>query len=196
VLSAAQLAVAAQEWPAIQPLTKTFHFPDASKAAVDLSILSTASRPAYRIECHQLGFEDQAFDYSGDFECRLTSLYSKEAFSTLFTDDPEQSRDWQSRARFLSEELVGSCADYPEYGRVRNFQLRRMKITLALSDIVLNQSTQPRPTLKAFDLGISVVPDSAATSAIAAPVSYKEPPYAHPGDNKDHSRICGIVLRR
>lgn len=196
LLSVARLALAAQGWPPIQPVTKTYHFLDASKAAVDLSILSGDSRPVYRIQCHQFGYEDPAFDYSGDFECRLTSLYSKETYSTLFTDDPKQSRDWESRARFLSEELAGSCADYPEYGRVRTFRLRGMKITLALSDVVLDLSTQPRPTLKSFDLRISIASDPAATSAIAAPVPYKEPPYVHPGDNTSHSRDCGTVLRQ
>jgi hypothetical protein len=176
VLLVAQMATAAQEWPTIKPLTKTFHFSQANAAAVDFSILSTDSRPVYRIECHQMGYEDPAFDYSGDFECRLTSLYSKEAYSTLFTDNSEQSRDWQSRARFLSEELVGPCANYPEYGRARSFRLRRMKITLGLSDIKLDQSALPRPALKAFRLRISVAPDPAATTPIAASISYKEQP--------------------
>ncbi len=196
MLSSAKLIAAPQDWPTIKPLTETFHFSDAGKAAVDLSIPSTDSRSVYRIECHQLGYEDPAFDYSGDFECRLTSLYSKETYSTLFTDDPKQSRDWQSRARFLSEELVGSCADYPEYGRTRTFKLRGMDITIGLSTIVVEQSTHPRPTLKSFNLQISIVPDPAATTPIAAPVSYKEPPYRHPGDNNDHSRECAVVLRK
>ena len=196
LLAAAQSSAAAPKWPSIQPLERTFAFPDASKASVNLEIVGRDARPLYRIECHQYGYADPTFDYSGDFECRLTSLYSKDAYSTLFTDDPVQSRDWESRARFLSEEFVSSCADYPGYGRVRTFSLRGMRITLALSNIKSDLGTRPRPTLKAFDLRISVVPDPAATTAIAAPIAYKEPPYLHPGDNSNHARNCSVILRK
>jgi hypothetical protein len=191
-----QNSFAEQKWPAIQPLTRTFRFPYASKASVELSIMGTDAKPLYQIECHQYGYADPAFDYSGDFECRLTSLYSKETYSTLFTNDPDQSRDWQSRARFLSEELVGSCANYPEYGRVRTFSVRGMRITLALSNIVLDLSAKPPPVLKAFNLQILVAPDPAAETPIAAPVHYEEPPYLHPGDSGDHSRDCSAALKK
>jgi hypothetical protein len=187
---------AARAWPTIQAETRTYDFPDARKASVTLPILGEDEKPLYRIECHQFGFADPAFDYSGDFECRLRSLYSKETYSTLFTDDPNQSRDWESRARFLSEELAGSCADYPEYGRVRSFSLRGMKIELALSRVVLDPSAQPRPSLKSFDLKISVESSADAKTPIAAPVAYQEPPYMHPGNNSDHSRNCSTVLKK
>jgi hypothetical protein len=184
------LVARAGGWPTIVPLTETFHFPDATKASVSISILKTDGQPAYRVDCHQFGYDDPEFDYSGDFECRLSSLYSKETHSTLFTDEQHQSRDWQSRARFLSEELVGQCAEYPEYGRTRAFLLRGMRIVLELSNISLDRDAKPRPLLRAFDFRIVVRPSRRAVSSIAAPIRVKEPPFKHPGDDKDHSLDC------
>src|SRR5207253_255266 len=77
-------------WPAVEPLEKTFHFPDARGAQATVMIRGTDGRDLYKLECHTWRYEgDPDFDYSGDFECRLTSLYSKESYSTLLTDDPK-----------------------------------------------------------------------------------------------------------
>jgi hypothetical protein len=154
----------------------------------------------YRLECHGGGYEgDPQFDYSGDFECRLASLYTEDPYSTLFTENPNQSRDWQSRARFLAEELIGACAEYPEYGRIRTFRLRGMRITLGLADItfVLREPSGAEvsspPALESFRFDLRVEPDGTAGSAIAEPVPYVEPEYAHPDNPGDRSKLCDTV---
>ncbi len=168
-------------WLPVAPLERTFDFPDASQAEVSLAIPGRDGQALYRLECHTWRYEkDPDFDYSGDFECRLTSSYAKEEYSTLLTDDPNQSRDWQSRGRFLVPELVGRCGDYPEYGRARNFRLRGMRLRLELKDVnvirSLEGATRGPFALRSFRLVVKVEPDPEASSTIAEPARVPKPP--------------------
>jgi len=189
-------------WPTVVPLKQNMVFPDARKAGAKFTIVSIEGKPLYLVECHTSDYEgDPGFDYSGDFECRLTSKYSKEVYSTLLTDNPRQSRDWQSRGRFLAEELVGNCADYPEYGRVRHFRLRGMKLTLEMSNLKFKADNdkgrgKQRPQLNSFRFDIQVELDSTAKSAIAEPAPFAEPPRIHPEDPKDTALNCEVVKSR
>ena len=73
-----------ETWPAIVPLHQSYRFSDANHAVIDLKLLGTDQRALYRLECHNYSYEsDPAFDYSGDFECKLTSLYVHDSFRTL-----------------------------------------------------------------------------------------------------------------
>ncbi|RJQ53428.1 MAG: hypothetical protein C4526_06590 [Nitrospiraceae bacterium] len=185
-------------WPVVAKLQKSIYFEDASKAEAKITIAGIEGQPLYLIKCHTWLYEsDPDFDYSGDFECRLTSLYSPNYYSTLFTDNPKQSRDWESRGRFLAEELYGKCGDYPEYGRKRQFRLRGMKITLAISDLKVrtidNVVTRQRPRIETFRFDILVESDPTAPSEITAPVPYAEPLRAHPENPDDASRNCETV---
>ena len=125
------------------------------------------------------------------------------SYSTLLTDNPHQSRDWESRGRFLADELFGSCARYPEYGAVRHFRLRGMRITLSLADIVFDTSTGVGDRsanglmgLSSFRFAFSVEPDSTAQSEIAELPGYEEPPlHVNPRDNSRHYPDCSKVLR-
>jgi hypothetical protein len=191
------------DWPVIRAFTKTVLIPKASEASLIAELVDMNGKPVYRLECHTAAYEgDPGFDYSGDFECRLVSLYSKDAYSTLLTDNPQQSRDWESRGRFLVEELVGKCRSYPEYGATRHFRLRGMKITLSLREIRLSgMSTTKsdggsRPKLVSFRFNVSAQIDRTATSEIAEPVPFLNPPFARTDDAKDTSRKCDVVLRR
>jgi len=189
-------------WPEIKPIDQSFHFIKPSKTEAIMRILAPDGTPFYMLECRLGPHEDPDFDYSGDFECRLTSLYSREAYSTLLTENREQSRDWQSRARFLVEELIGKCAEYPEYGKVRSFRLRGMRLTLTIKNLKLQlaprdeANLKQRGQIKELDLSVAVIPDPTALSNIAEPAQYIEPPYAHPKDPQDMSRNCENVLKR
>lgn len=153
------------------------------------------------MECHTFSYEgDQSFDYSGDFECRLTSGREPSAYSTLLTDVPDQSRDWQSRGKFLAEELKGPCRNYPEFGRIRHFWLRGMRLTLAIHDIELTRSASGKkstplthPRFKTFKFSVRVEPDEGLKSEIAEPVPYRYPERKHP-DTKEPSLNCETVL--
>lgn len=174
-------------WPAVAPVERHFDFPDAGVAALSLALRGQDGRPLYRLECHTwLHEKDPDFDYSGDFECRLTSTYSKERYSTLLTDDPKQSRDWQSRGRFLVPEIVEKCGAYPEYGRIRTFRLRGARLRLELKDVRVHASvenaTRGALALRSFGLVVLVHPDPEARSPIAeSPNVAPPPPECGPG---------------
>ena len=191
-----------EHWPEVVPFHSTYHFPDARRSGFDLLIYGVKSDPLYGLECHTFEYEkDPSFDYSGDFECRLKSLYSKEAYSNLLTENPGQTRDWQSRGRFLAEELRGDCADYPEFGRIRQFRLRGMKLTLTISEFEFREGGEKDirrkdgPILKSFRFDIQVDVDVSATSEIAAPVNYAYPSRQHPYA-EDMSLQCSLPGNR
>jgi len=170
-----------QSWPNVRPAQEVFQFPNAETAEVVLWLHGTDGSRLYRLDCHPWLYEkDREFNYSGDFECRLTSAYSKEPYSTLLTDNPTQSRDWESRGRFLVPELVGECGRHPEYGRVRTFRLRGMQIRFEIKDVKLRKSTENATqgplALESFTFVVEVRPDSAARSPIAEPVRVAAPP--------------------
>lgn len=135
----------AQSYPAVSPLHRTFDVPDASKANVVLFIKSPAGKPLYKLQCHSAGYTgDPAFDYSGDFECRLSSVYRRDVYSTLLTEDVNQSRDWESRGRFFTAQLRGACARVPEFGADRNFKLRGMGLNLRVTDPAFTEAGKLR----------------------------------------------------
>jgi hypothetical protein len=156
--------VRTQTYPPIDPTRRTFDVPEVDKANVLLIIQSRQRQPLYKLQCHSRGYSgDPDFDYSGDFECRLTSVGQNDKYSTLLTEDAKQSRDWESRGRFFASELRGPCAEIPEFGATRDFRLRGM-------DIVL-QITQPEFTadkLVSLKLTVTVLADEAARRSIAA----------------------------
>jgi hypothetical protein len=163
------MCAAQQQWPVIAPVERTYHVQlPAANPGVELTIKSRTGEPSYKIEC---GTKDSAikdFDYSGDFECRLVSLYEPMTYSTLFTENPKQDRDWESRARFFSNELTKPCGEIPDFGDVRSFRLRGMKIVLSISNIVFGEQGKDR-SLKSFDFRISTEDDPGATTAITQP---------------------------
>jgi hypothetical protein len=174
-----------------------------------MKIFSATGDTLYILECHQYGYErDPNFSYSGAFECRLKSASSSDSYSTLLTDDPHQSRDWESRGRFLVQELVGECARYPEYGLERSFRVRGMLITLRMSDLkwsreshIANPALDYRTDgaseyLTSFNFEVDVKSDPSATSEIAERVQFQHPPRANPGMTNDLRLDCNRVLKR
>lgn len=163
--------VSAAPAPPQYPLVKTQHWaiaiPNVQHANVHISIRSSQGKPLYSLECHGAGHSDQSFDYSGDFECRLLPLDRVTRFSTLFTEDEKQSRDWESRARFFSRNLRGKCARVPEFGSRRTFRLRGMRIGLSVL-----HPTFKGTELETLILDVSVSPDGSARSPITMRVPF------------------------
>src|SRR5689334_12584628 len=129
----ASICMGSRPFPTVSPVEKTFRVEDVKKADVSLEIESSEGSPIYRLQCHSAGFTgDPDFDYSGDFECRLSSVGHNDRYSTLLTEDISQSRDWESRARFFSKNIRGACALIPDFGATRTFQLRGMNLILQI----------------------------------------------------------------
>jgi hypothetical protein len=157
------LCANAQSYPAPAPIKRVFTVPDVSKANILLPIKARGGSDLYKLECHSAGYEgDSSFDYSGDFECRLILSNGQNTYSTLLTEDLEQSRDWESRGRFFATSLKGECAKVPEFGAVRNFTLRGMRLTLR----ILAPTFQGNKLLS-LKLAVAIVSDPNAHRAIA-----------------------------
>jgi len=171
-LCSAAVCVGSQHYPVVATLKRTFDVPDVAKASVSLDITSVKGAPLYRLECHSAGNspEPASFDYSGDFECRLSTVGGLEQYSTLLTEDAHQSRDWESRGRFFSAQLRGSCARIPEFGAIRDFKLRGMKLTLQILDPVFTVGGQ----LTSLKLTVTVRSDPSAGRSIAQIVPIPE----------------------
>jgi hypothetical protein len=157
-------------WSPIRPVTRTIHIADASQARLVLPIDGQNGRALYVLSCYGAKSQPNSSDfiYDGDFECRLIEGGApKSQYSTLLTEDFNQSRDWESRARFFGSELVPPCGDVPEFGLERNFLLRGMRISLRLS----NATFAPQQVLHSFDFTVSVQNDASprAQGEIAAP---------------------------
>jgi hypothetical protein len=120
--------------------------------------------PIYKLQCHSAGYtDDPDFDYSGDFECRLSSIGVHDKYSTLLTENVHQSRDWESRGRFFSTNLRNECANIPEFGAIRNFRFRGMRLTLHIIDPVFTEGGK----LSALKMTVTIHPDSKARRPIA-----------------------------
>ena len=129
------LGIGGESYRVVGSLRRTFDVRQVDKADVSLLIRSGTGEAIYRLQCHSAGYTgDPDFDYSGDFECRLSSVGDSDEYSTLLTEDPNQSRDWESRGRFFASELRGDCAAIPQFGASRDFRLRGMEVSLNIMD--------------------------------------------------------------
>jgi hypothetical protein len=169
-----------QKWPVITPHHHVYEFSDARTARVDFELKDDTGKVLYQLQCRSGSIDERDFVFSGDFECRLVPIYEPTTYSTLLTDDPKQSRDWQSRGRFLVPELLGTCGRHPDYGLRRQFRLRGMLLVLAISD-VRTQASSDNATggpfaLASFRFTVDVNPEASATSSIAEPAVGTSPP--------------------
>jgi hypothetical protein len=164
----------AAKWPRIKPFTAEYHFTSAEKAELRKLISGASGRPLYVLECYAFAVNPGiVFNYSGDFECVLHFPEPpRVGYSTLLTELPYADADWESRGRFLDDQLVEPCGDYLNLGRKREFELRGFKLTLDLDHIVFDRDKlsiwSDAPAMKSFDMEVSVAPDPAANSDIAA----------------------------
>lgn len=157
------VTASAQLYPAPAPIKRIFDVSDVSKADISLHIKAHDGRDLYALQCHSAGYEgDSSFDYSGDFECRLILSNGQNTYSTLLTEDLDQSRDWESRGRFFAASLKDECAKIPEFGTIRNFTLRGMRLTLRILDPKFQDNK-----LVSLKLAVAVAPDANAHRAIA-----------------------------
>ncbi|HLH05813.1 MAG TPA: hypothetical protein VKW78_01105 [Terriglobales bacterium] len=189
-------------WPKIVAIERTFEFEDAQQAHANVMIEGVDGKPLYRLLClgPSLFKTDSSFDYSGDFDCRLQSLYSHEFYSTLLTDNPRQERSWESRGRFLWSEIRGVCSGYPEYGQLRTFRLRGMVITLKIEKPVWVMVESPsgpdsaKEGVASFRFSLQVKEDPSAYSSIAEEVPYENPELLKTGCSRVVARhVRGIV---
>jgi hypothetical protein len=153
-----------QAYPAVKEIQRSFLISSVANTNVSLDIDSEKGKSLYHLQCHTAGYAgDPDFDYSGDFECRLSLIGNPNSYSTSLTENARQSRDWESRGRFFAIELRDPCARIPEFGASRNFKLRGMDMNLQITDSTFTETGK----LKSLKLMVTVRHDPMARRPIA-----------------------------
>lgn len=152
-----------------------------SDTPFSLDIRDSFGSTAYRLECHSGEYENQAvMNFSGTFHCAFFALKdgARTSWNLLATDEEaEQRSDWYNRGRMLGDQLWGPCADYPEFGAIRNFRLRGMRITFRFDNLKWFPFDQfRRHRLRSFRFTASVVPDAKSSAPQAERVGAMRPP--------------------
>lgn len=213
------LAVPTQtfRWPEVIPVRTSFLFPDAWRAAAAVEIKGINGVPIYRLQCYGEQAKRSPYDlrlhadalYSGEFDCHLYSLSDPTAPDTLLTEPTLAVGEAYSRAVVDASELVGACANYPEYGLVRHFRLRGMMITFRYSDVRTKKELTsggapyppgtPRvelPELTSFRVIVAIASDPTAVSPTSEPVPFAPPPPKKTANRYINLPDCKKVIRR
>lgn len=182
---------AAARWPAIVPLHATIDVSQYAPMAA-FTIFGTNRKPTYLIECGTGAMndahsgdnprDDYVYYYSGDWDCGLKRVGEKRPVPPTLLAEGGEGRDvgWPNRGRFYAEELAGRCADYPEYGSVRHFLLRGMRISMSVTHVRTETPMPERQTravarFLSFRFDLRVEPDPAATTPLAQPPEVEDP---------------------
>jgi hypothetical protein len=166
---------AAKAWPLVEGISKTYRIDTAAeRIEIDLPVRNPVGEPLYSFWCRggSTAFVDHVgsqlgIDVVPPFVCALDEMGRYTEDGLLSEDD---SSYWYSRGQFQWKDLLGACGDYPEYGRVRTFRLRGLKLTLTASNVVASADD-----LRSFDLTVSIVPDPTAIRAQAERPDYLDP---------------------
>src|SRR5215831_14306357 len=109
----------APKWPEVRPTDAKFRVDlSADKIVIDLPLRDQSGRERYHFACRggKEPYLDTAIpsqNWVGPLMCTLAEGTEAREETLLSEDD---SAAWFSRAQFRSNELVGSCAKYPEFG--------------------------------------------------------------------------------
>jgi hypothetical protein len=173
MLSAAVLA-AAVAWPQVAPWSRAFPI-DLTRPLTTFNapILARDGRRLYEISCVGGTIEgldrlsaQEGEDYIAPLSCNLADVRTGEQW--LLGEDG--TPHWHTRAQFHAEQLEGACARYPEFGLMRNFRLRGMKIRLQVSDV-----RKEAGELRSLVLHVNVANDRSATSSWTVRPGYLAP---------------------
>lgn len=173
-----------ERWPDVQDVNTSYQIDDPPHASFDLTIRGRfGDSPIYMLTCHSGDLDDPTdFNYSGFLECRLASLYSRDTVGTLLTETMNQTTDWQNRGRFMKWHLLPGCAEYPDWGRIRTFELRGMDLTIALSDFRFSRLAANQQGPRSYKVNVSVKNDPKSDSSIAQRSKAPQPIWFY--DNK------------
>jgi hypothetical protein len=172
--AAATSAPTSAAWPVIRPvhISRTYTPAADSDTPLTVRLESPGGAMVYKLECHNGNYEEMSFiNFSGDFQCALYSVGGgrRTSWNLLASDVPaEQGSDSLNRGRMTANQVWGDCGAIPEYGRIRHFRLRGMRITFEFNDLRWASAASPKiPKLAAFTFILDASPDASATSAAA-----------------------------
>lgn len=129
------------KWPIIKNSSISIDFSEQGPRSYNYLITDSNGVPVYLLESYlsAYDFENPDYEYSGDFECRLTPLYEKTSGVNLLTYTQNQIRSWENRGRFLLNEMQNKKAENIGWGRRRSFRLRGMIISLEITDYKIEE---------------------------------------------------------
>jgi len=183
-------------WPSVQPYNQLFIFENTEmiRKGIRVEFKDTKGAPLFHLICHSGPYEKVVINTDADFHCRLFKPDGSD-YSTLITENYHQAIEWEdSRATFSVYELMGACADYPEYGKERHYRLQGVKLTLKMSEIKFIQ--EPKAKLNSFHLEVSIEPDQTAKSGRLLPVSYLEPRLRKIKDSSGNPFDCTVLRKQ
>lgn len=173
-----------QSWPVVATSSSSVSVNLASpRIEIDLPIRDIAGRVVYTFACRggrELFLDSLPGNWVGPLMCTLAAGTEAQEEGLLSED---ASPAWHSRGQFHAADLVGACAEYPEFGRLRTFRLRGFRLVLEARDVAVDATG----TATAFTLAVSVGADPGATTQKAARPGYLDP--------SREGRSCATVLR-
>ncbi len=207
------------KWPSIYPIAPgevIFHFSYPFESRRGTTVRTVDEKVSYLLECSLGPYGSLEYNYSLDFECRLstqqpdkiTYKYNNEfpaiPYDNLLSTGPHSKGEWNNRGNFSWGELQPTCARYPEYGRIRHFKLRGIDLTLEIKDVKFGPRLKNDPlltyrknTITELTLEVTARQDLSALSPTAEPTKYLAPPLMYPQARPyDDSRNCDTVLTR
>ncbi len=178
------LALVVMFWPPVLPVHRVFTFIHPGQGGRDTPALVLVPRQeggtVYKLECHNGNYNDESeMSFSGDFQCALYALQGgRVASGNLLADSThdQQTSDWLfNRGRMLSVQLSDRCGAYPEFGLVRHFRVRGMRVTLEFEDLQWSTSNG-QEGLDQFTVDLTVEPDLGALAETSEMAGAPRPP--------------------
>lgn len=143
-------------WPMVKSTGNTVEFVG-DDVNYFLPINDKNGKLQYRLECHNYDYEgDEDFNFSGDFECRLSSVNQQERYSNLLTYTQKQTADWENRGLFYTAHFSSHCKSNRDWGKRRVFMMRGMTIELLISNEIIEKNGNGSYKLKSFSFTVSV----------------------------------------
>lgn len=148
---------AQNHWPNIIESKTTFDLNRKAGLNIFYHIFGIDGKPKYLLSCHDHYYEkDTAYVYSGDFECKLVSLYSKDRYSSLLVYTKDQTANWQNRGLFYTDHLTSKCPGIETWGKRRVFNMRGIELELLISSYSLTKDKEGDEVIDSLSFTVSV----------------------------------------
>jgi hypothetical protein len=169
-------------WPEMREFRSTAGIRlNSRRIDLDIPLYDVGGTIRYRLICRggsreyldEVERRTQTASYSQPLTCIL-NYGNREADASLLSEAAIPA--YFSRGHFESNELVGECAHYPEYGLVRHFRLRGFQLEISLSNLEMSASTNPSSPIPDYALvTVSLHRDPTARTAKAEQPGYLDP---------------------